>query len=269
VKFLFIIPLLFINHVSNSQTITTDSLKKFSYFIFGITSQNSIAQGTASFIKYNDEIYLLTAAHVLDGWDYASNTSKGNYPDTFYVRVFTKNNMKPEFIPILTKDIKEKSEKKYFFEKADLLILKIQIPDNCVVNTLEGFIDWANIPTDEPRDVLVFGYPVDNMDNDFGHYMNNINSQEATGTIKQKYSTPVRFFENNAVDTINYVAFYKSGKVDHGYSGSPTFFLYKSDKDNSIIKISFGGVLCIRNEMQRYMTIVRPEIIINKLLKNN
>jgi len=268
-KFLFIISLLFTNQLSNSQTITTDSLKKFSYFVFGTTSQNNIVQGTASFIKYNDEIYLLTAAHVLDGWDYASNSSKGNYPDTLYVRVFTKDSMKPEFIPISTKDIKEKNEKKFFFETADLLILKVQIPHNCVVNTLEEFIDWTNIPTDEPRDVLVFGYPVDSTDNDFGHYINNINSQEATGTIKQKYSSPVRFFENNVVDTINYVAFYQSGNVDHGYSGSPTFFLYKSDKDNSILKISFGGVLCIRNEIHRYMTIVRPEIIVSKLLKNN
>ena len=61
--------LLFISIFSNGQSV--DSLKKYSYTIFGYNLKTMpfpfSASGTAFFIKRNNSIFLITAKHVLTG----------------------------------------------------------------------------------------------------------------------------------------------------------------------------------------------------------
>src|SRR6267378_187749 len=71
-----------------SRSAITDSLKKYSYFLFGLKkNSNSAVQGTAFFIRQNGKLYLLTASHLLEGFSSLGNTKDINYPDTIFVRV--------------------------------------------------------------------------------------------------------------------------------------------------------------------------------------
>ncbi|MDB5122931.1 MAG: hypothetical protein JWP94_1060 [Mucilaginibacter sp.] len=91
-KFLivFITSFIFIQTCYSQDDIQPDSLYKYSYFIYGNASITSIEKGTCYFIKIKRKIYLVTALHVLTGWNCFKHYKAPVYPDTMSLDYITK-----------------------------------------------------------------------------------------------------------------------------------------------------------------------------------
>lgn len=255
----------------SQKTIERDSLYKYSYFIYGDNSSTSIEKGTGFFIKKNHKIYLVTANHVLTGWNVFKKYKEVPYPDTMYVRLYNKITLQPDFIPIPIVDFKARNYGFYLFEKPDICFYELKIPDYDIVYSVEKLVEkyQDKIEVDE---LIVYGFPiVDSRITKFD--LIRLAPEKGIGKIHTDKNDSGMFkWDNTYLDTINYIGTASlNQRIGPGDSGAPVFLQSKNSKHKEII---FGGLVSgggsVGDSVAMY--IVKPLLIkkmLNKILPLN
>ncbi|MDP9047885.1 MAG: hypothetical protein M3N14_07095 [Bacteroidota bacterium] len=240
-----------------------DSLVNYSYFIYGNTTVKSIEQGTGFLAKIKSKIYLVTAIHVLNGWEIFKNKYIQPYPDTLYIRVYKKSNNEPDFIPFNITQIKKLNISPNGYETPDIYFYPIDIPKKYKVYTLEKLIDKFS-PPKLIDSIFIYGYPVNNEVNDPFEYLR-LPVTLGIGLLKSDYKLPLTWEINGKTDYINYQVAINSG-IRPGSSGSPAYFIKNSGSSKND-KIIFGGLVFSGDFEAGWAYIIRPEYIKSILSK--
>ena len=88
------------------QITDTSSLDKYTYLLYGKTKSGCVVQATGFLVKKNNQVYLVTACHVINGWHFESFEKEDSYPDTLFLRVNINNSDSNTFVPIDISKIK-------------------------------------------------------------------------------------------------------------------------------------------------------------------
>lgn len=244
-----------------------DSLQKYSYSLFGLVySTNTVEIATAFFIKNNNRLYLVTASHVFTSWNPMQYIQETAYPDTFYLRLFRKDDNSPALVSINIIPFKNSFDKFYFYEKPDIIFYEIkdkQIEDKCKIYTINNFITVEKI-SEIPIRTINYGFSPDipphtNIDT-FG----TIQSSLAIGKVIGDLNYKINWSEYPVIsDSINFRIKTISGKAGRGFSGSPVFFQYSNSQS-----LIFGGI-CIAGDSSssnlHELLNVRKECILNSI----
>ena len=242
---------------SNSAISQEDTLSKYSYLIYGDISPTAVEKGTVSFVRYKGELYLLTAHHVLTGWNCNYHFQTKNYPKTMYVRVNSKTDNHYVFIPINIIPYTKKKYNFYYWEKPDICLLKINIPSTDTVNSIEKLMYKSNRAISDT--VISYGYPIFNTKSkneiitrkpEFGY------GRIVTKTLAKVWTHQ----DSNVKDSINYILkLYNDSRLSAGYSGAPVFC--KTNDGYSFCGIINGGT-------KEAAIIVKPQFIFD-FIKNS
>lgn len=202
------------------KEITVDSLKKYSYTIFGYNLKTTPilfgASGTAFFINRNNSIFLITAKHVLTGCE--KGVKAKEMPD--FMNVYL-----PERDTVLTIDNRIIKDTATCYEKIedglDVIVVKI---DNFwkpyIKNTVEDFITprFRKI-----KSIEIFGYLSDKSD---GFRIPGFDGPNHLSIPENEYEIVQATDSDGKVDSINYRIFADStisDSIKRGFSGSPVF----------------------------------------------
>lgn len=241
-----IIFFLFLPLFSYSQS-NDDSLilSKYSYFVSGFETleikndtnhvQLTSSSGTCFFIRSNNELYLVTAKHVLTGCD---SSKPLLHPNKMGVWLTGQNLTESQQLYINTGKIRDTAICMPLYDDPDIIVLKVKNKTSLqLVNSVEDFISTNPIDT---KGVIFYGYP------DNGGYM-----------IFQKPPLDFRYLKENSYsihdgmiytdthkeDSINYLIYPNEWdyRVVHGFSGSPTFFKNKETNKWQLLGVTCGG----------------------------
>lgn len=258
--------LLSISEYSQNQN-GIDSLSNYSYFIFGNTSEKSIHQGTVFFVRKNEKIYLVTAAHNFNGWNYTKNLCTScPYLDTLYLRVYRKDNGIAEFLTIDISRLKLSIPKGFISETPDLYFYEIAFPDTYKLFTIEKLFT-KSINPHKNEEILTYGYPVIDEENDPYKYIR-LPATKGIGNLLVDYPKKTRWHYDNGdikgIDTISYHVIIKNHTIREGNSGSPCYLIDTKLKQGGNTKsVSFAGMLYGANFIDNTATLLRPEFIIS------
>src|SRR4030095_10843094 len=117
-----------------------DSLRKYNYLKSGIINHKSAIIGTGFFIKRDTNVYLISAAHVLTGWNAIKKEWNKEYPDTFYVKLTDRRTGDDILCSINVKAYKRKLVPFYIWDKPDIFLYKIKNPSSYVIHSIENLI---------------------------------------------------------------------------------------------------------------------------------
>lgn len=240
-KRLLILLILFLsNNPGYSQL---DSLAKFSYLIYDRFNSFKIYRGTCFFIKVNEKTFLITAAHVISGWDCVKYKYDDDSTDNYAVVLHSKVTGESSIFGIDLTQFKKRCQGWPFFLCADVCAIPVNIPAGYDVNA---------IPLDQmrgkPDTTIIWGYPRTNPRVHTAADM----IQTPPSVIGAKFNCYISRMDTLGikVDTINYYSTIKYDKERGGFSGSPVFFC----NGNSAL---FGGIYFADNADTFYF--VRPD----------
>jgi len=237
---------------------TKDTLKDFSYLLYGfknIQKKYYQSQGTGFFIKTEDDIYFVTANHVVNGC--VKNVKDTTKPDFMMLWQNKQGIYKEWHLNFNTKLIRDTSICRNRDSYPEIFVYKLGNPNTqqIKINCINNFI--AEVSTFS-KELIFYGFPSSNR-----------NDQE--NVFDQK---PALFKSNDFVvrsnlkhlagqDVINYHIDIKDYKIDssmRGFSGSPLFL-----KDYMTKKIVFAGILCAVDLINNTLYIVKPEYLFRKV----
>ena len=249
IKFLLLIQ--FIPLISFSQQpVSTDSLSKYSYPIYGLTyvDSNDIHAfcGTGFFYKSSHNTYLITAKHVLTGCK--PDGSKKLLPDT--MKVVLENS----FLNINIKMIKDTSVCKSIYDVSEVIAVPVAISKKESMNFIS---EEFNSKLSDVTAVKIYGYPKSMIFTDNFWQRKPANLSFDSGDC---FITPTRDSATNKVNKLNYHIYLKNGikSVLEGYSGSPIFFFNSKSNLWSIAGILISGG---RDNFGDYLVMSRLETI--------
>jgi len=260
-KYLFILFLLSKSNIAHSQfeNITTDSLKKYSYLIYG-NKKLKIQNGTGFFIRYKGTLYFVTARHVITGCREEGEKIKYQ-PDTMNLL----NKHKLSSYPIYVKEIYEKSVCYPQYVELDIEAFKIDSRWDLGINTVDSFFGNSLF---EYNQFATWGFPFYNMveGNQYDIMKEPI---LITGEVPDFWMTrPYADTSNTKEDTLNYLLHCKSIVINKnlgGASGSPVFLRNTTTNRWQIV----GALIGAPNELaiKKQFTIARIEAILKKIEK--
>ena len=255
---LVIFTMLFFIKTKGQPNISTDSLSRYSYFIYGDKNGNTIEQGTGFFLRAsNDKLFFVTTAHLITSWNYRKNKRSYSPIKTFYVRLFNKTDTSIYFFPINAYECTKTLNRGYAFQYPDLCFIETgNLADKYFINEIR--INEKNYPIkDEIEDIIIFGYPVNKSLKDRNKYME-LPPSKSAGELGYDYSKKLYWLKQKKYDSLNYQISIATGECKGGMSGSPVFYEVNG-------KVLFGGMCILGDEVNRYLYALRPEYIINEL----
>jgi len=236
----FIIIIFFFNFNLFAKVNTID----YSYLLFSVNG-NSVNQGTGFFLKKNNILYLVTAAHNF----HLDKTSKIKTTEAFYLRLPKSDN---SFDVILIEN--NPLNKNIEYQNLDVNFYIINIPANYNVNIIN--IEEKRIF--DVKSLICYGYSV--VDKNFDNLQMYIAKNEPTefqGSIFKSYEKPIPY-DDGTVDYNNFAAIYVSNTLGKGSSGSPVFSKTLSNGEELF---EFVGLIHTGNEIYKEATMLRKEII--------
>jgi hypothetical protein len=192
----------------------------------------------------------LSNYHVFTGTNTISKIRESEHPfDTILVEYKVSETDNKRYYPINVSEIKVKNEPNFYWEVPDILAVKVKLPKDAFINSVEKF--FKAVPNNKDPEVIVaYGFP------------------SATASL-----TGVTFgvFDRIAIhntfpaiintgDTIQINNSYRVlNEMKPGMSGSPVFLKYVN------LDYIFGGVLTSHGPNQTI--IVKPQEVINLIHK--
>jgi len=255
---------------NNSETIinNVDSLAKYSYLIFGYNVLKHTSEGdsinfiigTCFFVQDNDITFLVSAKHVLTGWNTDSSKKTIPYPDTLCIRLYdSQGNI--IFVPIRIKRIKDTIKGGYGYSDPDVFVYKCEEVKNYKINSIKAFYNQNK--DKYLRSISVYGYP-------FHESINHQNIEKFSnqkpilteGIMISALSDKVLINRLNKtfLDTLNYHIKTNVSVSRQGYSGSPVFT--KNKQNNQWL---FYGIFSMEDKDYLGASIVKPNIVIQKI----
>jgi hypothetical protein len=242
--------------VSGQGQITdTSSLDKYTYLIYGKTRSACVVQATGFLVKKNNQVYLVTACHVINGWRFESFEKEDSYPDTLFLRVNLKNTDSSTFVPIDISKIKNIKSKA---DWPDVYFYKLNLSSQFKIYTLDDLIHQKEEATRVPTEVLIYGFQIGDVDFERSKFLR-LKPQKAIAHFPDK--------DAYACSPIVYDVGYAGNTLGPGNSGSPVYFIYESHANvRKQIKLRFGGLLFAGNAPAHSASVIRPEVIKNLLM---
>jgi hypothetical protein len=234
-----------------------DSLKKYSYLISGIVNDHSAIIGTGFFIKKRKSVYLVSAAHVLTGWNALERKWNKDYPDTFFVKLIDKKTGDDILCSIDVSAYKKKLKPFSIWDKPDIFIYKIKKPSSYIINSIENLIvDTIANYINEVNKVFGYGFASYTRFTDF-HSLLNLTPTVIDASTVMKYDSIPKSRKNNLPDSMHFIiapTFPWKNNFGNGASGAP-IFIYSEKLERFI----FGGVVIAINKKGMFDLVVRFE----------
>lgn len=252
---LFLLILSCLAHEAWGQITDTSSLYKYTYLLYGKTRSGRVVQASGFLVKKNNQVYLVTACHVINGWHFESFEKEDSYPDTLFLRVNIKNTDSSLFIPIDISKIKNiKSQPDW----PDVYFYRLTLNPILELYTIDALIVKNEPAASSPEHVLVYGFQPGELD------------FERSGFLKLKPQKTVTHFPDKdayACSPMAYEVSYSGNTLGPGNSGSPVFFLSETlANGKKTLKVLFGGLLFAGNPSLHRASVIRPEVIKNLLM---
>jgi hypothetical protein len=234
-----------------------DSLRKYSYLISGIINDHSANIGTGFFIKTDTNVYLISAAHVLTGWNAVNEEWDKNYPDRFFIKLTDRTTGDDILCSINVKAYKKKMEPFSIWNRPDIFIYRVKNPSLYIINSIENLIvDTVTCFLNEMNRVFGYGFA------SYAHFSDFRSLLDLTPTLIDAYTVmsyeampDIR--ENNMTDSMHFIikpVFPGKNNFGKGASGAPVFIY--SEKLGRFI---FGGVVIAINNKGMFDIVVRFE----------
>ena len=233
-----------------------DSLKKFSYFVYGYKDRNLIEQGTGFFLQVKRKMVFATARHLITGWDTINNTSSGDSVNTFYLRVYDKKDSSKYFLPFNVTEARKTLKNGYAFVHPDLCVFELKGLEPYQINAIEYKKDDYPIKR-KIETGYSFGYPVIDSIDDKNSYLS-LGASMTSYQMLNDYAKNTVWTDLNRQDSLNYIIHGTSGRFATGISGSPMFLKLEGSG-----RYLFGGMLILGDTATHDITVLRPEFIIN------
>jgi len=234
-----------------------DSLRKYSYLIVGIINDHSASIGTGFFIKSDTNVYLISAGHVLTGWDAMKEEWDKNYPDEFFMKLTEKTTGEDILCSIDVKAYKKKLVPFSVWNKPDIFIYKLKNPSLYIINSIEALIvDTVGNYLDEINRVFGYGFASYTHFSDFRSLLH-LTPTLINASTTMEYGAMPNVRENNLPDSMHFTIAPVSpseNNLGKGASGTPVFIY--SEKLSRFI---FGGVVIAVNEKKMFDIVVRFE----------
>lgn len=235
---------------AQSALTDTNRLGDYSYLIYGRTKTHGTVQATGLLVKANKSFYLVTACHVINGWYYESFEKDGSYPDTLFLRLYSKINGRPVFLPL---DIRKIKNVKTGDDWPDVYFYPLSIPDSCRAYDLTTAVMTINTNEALPKTVRIYGYRI-MADTDTISF-DKLQVVKGNGIIINK--------DDYACDPYTYKFHYNENELGPGDSGAPVYFVYTEPNGQS--RIVFGGLVVGGAAGLHQALAIKPEIIRNIL----
>ena len=232
-----------------------DSLAKYSYMIYGSyhNGKDSVTvTGTVFFIKKGAKTYLVSAKHVLSGWDVKNGSKSSHYPDIMYIRL--KKDGQTHFCPVDIQQVKKKSNGGFYYTDSDVVVMEFKEAGNYDINSIENMVS-KEIPS-KAQKVSVHGFPVHDASN---YRYRGFSSMTASIASNPEEVVYYKDTETGIMvkDTINY-AIMPNADVKSGFSGAPVFVF----RNGAWV---FGGLVSMYFQSDNYVTVVKPSIILKQI----
>jgi len=234
-----------------------DSLRKYSYLISGIINDHSAIIGTGFFIRSDTNVYLISAAHVLTGWNAVKEEWNKNYPDRFFVKLTDRTTGDDILCSLNVKAYKKKLVPFSLWNKADIFIYKIKNPSLYIINSIENLIvDTVASYLNEINRVFGYGFASYHHFSDF-HSLLHLTPTLIDASTVMRYETLPNIRENKLPDSMHFIiapVYPWKNNFGRGASGAPVFIY--SEKSGRFI---FGGVVIALNNKGMFDIVVRFE----------
>ncbi|MDQ6609030.1 MAG: hypothetical protein M3Y85_04335 [Bacteroidota bacterium] len=253
-KYLFI--LAFFGFFKTKAQDLHDSLSKYSYLVQ--TNEKGLkSQATGFFVRHQNRLFFITAAHCLTGWDPFRFKQIENFPDTVFIRL-SNDTSHLKYLPLPISGIKKTAKRFREYESPDVYVVEIKEAKKYRVFSVEQFFD-AKLQCDLARTVFVSGYP--NADGYNDYFRDRQQPFTLADTLGEAYCIYAFRPEVKLYDAVNYFTHFKDGTTGPGLSGAPAYLL---TEDKTIV---FGGIY-IGGDASAIRTgmIVRPEYVLSKIL---
>jgi hypothetical protein len=234
-----------------------DSLRKYSYLISGVINDQSANIGTGFFIKSDTNVYLISAAHVLTGWNALKQEWDKNYPDRFFIRLTDRTTGDDILCSINVKAYKKKLVPFSVWSKPDIFIYKIKDPSSYIINSIENLIvDTVACYLNAINRVFGYGFASYTNFSDFRSLLDLTPTLIDASTV-MRYGAMPNIRENNLPDSMHFIiapTFPSKNNFGRGASGAPVF-IYSENLGRFI----FGGVVIAMSNKGMFDIVVRFE----------
>ncbi len=234
-----------------------DSLRKYSYLIFGIINDHSANIGTGFFIKSDTNVYLISAGHVLTGWNAMNEEWDKNYPDRFFIKLTDKTTGDDILCSINVKAYKKKLVPFSIWTKPDIFIYKVKNPSLYIINSIENLmVDTVANYLNEINRVFGYGFASYTHFSDFRSLLH-LTPTLIDASTMMRYGEMPNIRENNLPDSMHFTiapVFPGKNNFGKGASGTPVFIYSKK-----LGRFIFGGVVIAVNNKAMFDIVVRFE----------
>ena len=234
-----------------------DSLRKYSYLISGIVNDHSVNIGTGFFIKSDTSVYLISASHVLSGWNAIKEEWQKDYPDSFYIKLTDRTTGDDILCLINVKAYKKKLVPFSIWNKPDIFVYKVKNPSSYIINSIESLIvDTVGSCLNDINRVFGYGFASYTHFPDFRSLLHLTPTLIDASTVMRYDSLP-NIRENNLPDSMHFIITPVSpwkNNFGRGASGAPVFIY--SEKLGRFI---FGGVVIAVNNKGMFDIVIRSE----------
>jgi len=165
----------------------------YSYLLIGQTGPNSIEQCTCFFVRRNGRLFLVTALHVFEGWDGIRGILHEPYTEEFFIRLPHAGAGISELVAVDTSAHRRGVTRHRFYERADIVIVEIRLPDHFVVNSIETILFNGLDVNQQITSLTATGFPVDHNLNDADTYVYLLTAQTVTLQPLGNITIPVRW----------------------------------------------------------------------------
>lgn len=243
----------------------SDSLSKYSYFVYGginfidtlDKNRGAIVQGTGFFIANNNNLYFITAKHVLAVPNEPAIKKVTPKSNDSLMNIYMEDGSERANMPIFylnVKKIRDTTKDVTFVFSPDVISYKVTDSEHLHINDINQFI-----PSYLPKrmgDICIFGFASSGNSFEGAKFAANPKSK----VLIKKYSFGYKNeYEKSKIDYFDYVVTptdYKVTESLHGYSGSPAFV-----KDLDTNKWVFLGITAGVHPDFNLMFFVKPEFI--------
>lgn len=246
-----------------------DSLWRYCYLMDGPYNHKKFEiTANCFFFRKNKNLYLVSTYGSMTSWNPWDTSATGYqampFPDTFYIRLFSKSTHACTYIPIDISKIKKESKRIRGYSEPDVYFLKIvdtTIETKYEINTINKFLAFDRSKYQKPYQVIIVGSPMSafKRPQDYCQAQAEINFSDVMGP----YELNLFYRGIGHADSVNYDI---SSPMDDTYWGSPIFFkelMPEVDRFRQIL--IFGGIYTGPQVNKTAGMAVRPEQIIRRL----
>jgi hypothetical protein len=237
-----------------AQTHPMDSLKKYSYYVFGNQptpdgKSMQTVEGGCFFVKADSGIFLVSAKHLFTSWSTADAEKPVLYPDTLFVRLTAADGNGFVDFPIDIRKIKAQVQGSFYYNEADIFVLPFPDTGRFTINAI-SLAEIEPVSADTKTSSIVYGFP-------------KTNPYHLEGRVFSSPGENITYRDNkrnvDVNDKINYLIECE-GVVQGGYSGAPVFL----KKDGSETWY-FGGIVSQGVPGDNYFFVVKPVFLLQAI----